>query len=509
MHEIPKIWPPISLLRHPTMPAMSLLIMLGLVLTLMTPVAVKVPASGLQLAASAGAYALGVTALALWARRGLDADGRIPEARVGPFLRRRRVAAVLLQVWIVAGAAGLLAIGWTPRIAGALGVAGWPLVDALISLTPFVLAVVWMWTLSYRHHLFIRRRLAERLAWEGRPVPPYWTRRQYLVFSLRHHLLFVLVPIGLMIFLSDVLNRYAAPAVARTGLWNRLSDRLAGWGVDLPARDLADLAFGIGIVVVALTVFLVAPMLVVWIWRTRSLGAGPLREHLAGLCRRLRIGFRDIRVWISDGVLANAAAMGLVGRVRYFLISDALLDEMEPPEVEAVFAHEAGHAKANHLFYCGLFAVSAALVSLAAAGALVSLVPALAGQEQYVALPLLVAAWAFGFGYVSRRFERHADVLAAWLIGPGDGRDGVIDPDAADTFARALERIGVLNGMSLRQRNWRHGRLIDRIAYVRHLGLTGGTRRDIDRRVRQIKVALWLGLLVGLGVLVGGPLLLG
>ena len=97
-------------------------------------------------------------------------------------------------------------------------------------------------------------------------------------------------------------------------------------------------------------------------------------------------------------------------------------------------------------------------------------------------------------------------MIGAWASGPGrpltePGVTG-IEPVGAEIFAGALQQVAWLNGVPPSRRNWRHGRIGDRIDYIRILGHTGGTRDEIDRLVRRIKVGLWAAALVGVALFV-------
>ena len=78
----------------------------------------------------------------------------------------------------------------------------------------------------------------------------------------------------------------------------------------------------------AMGVFLLMPAMIVRIWKTGPLPPGPLRDRLEDISRRLKLRYRHILVWRSGGMVANAGVMGIVGPLRYVLLSDALLEQM-------------------------------------------------------------------------------------------------------------------------------------------------------------------------------------
>jgi Zn-dependent protease with chaperone function len=431
------------------------------------------PAAVLYLA---GAVALGAFRTAL----SLRAIARRPDLPAGGS-RGTRVLGVLGQLWLVAGMGGVILAGYGQWVLYDLRLGRIPLAGEMSVLVPFLAALLIGWLLDYPLYRVIRLRVAQQQVPAGRQPRRPWTRREYLDYNLRHQVLFVAVPLGLVVLATDLL-RLLGPV---------LPEWIADWVVQG------------GAFLCAVGVFLVAPALIVRVWRTARLPEGPLRKDLLASCRDMKLNCRELLLWRSGGVIANAGVMGLIGRVRYVLLSDGLLEGMSEWEVKAVFAHEAGHILSHHLFYSMLFALSSATLCTAAADVIVHLAhlgPEWAGE--IITLGLLGLAWAFGFGFISRRFERQSDVIAAWSCGPqGPRGDGQISNEGAAIFARSLEHVAYLNGLSPGQWNWRHGSIAGRVAYVIWLGSTGGTRAGIDRVVRRIKWALWAATIVAGGIM--------
>src|SRR5581483_9722513 len=97
----------------------------------------------------------------------------------------------------------------------------------------------------------------------------------------------------------------------------------------------------------------------------KPLPAGPLRSRLEGTARRLGFRCNDILVWGTHGGVANAMVAGVVPWLRYVILTDRLMTELTPDEIEAVFGHEMGHAKHHHmLLYLGFLAVSVMLLGV-------------------------------------------------------------------------------------------------------------------------------------------------
>jgi hypothetical protein len=123
-----------------------------------------------------------------------------------------------------------------------------------------------------------------------------------------------------------------------------------------------------------------------------------------------------------------------------------------------------------------------------------------------IGLLVIQAAGALAlFGWISRRFERQADVFAVQHLSgsgvaaavpdsaevpdtPGAGpRTAVVTGEAVGAMQSALGRIAELNTVSPERRSWRHGSIAWR---QRYLGTLVGKPLEslaIDRLVRRIK----------------------
>jgi len=413
---------------------------------------------------------------------GMRALGRWDE-RSRSWRRRHSLLSAVAQCWLIAGLGALIALGYGRWVMEDLALEEVALLGKALVLAPFFAAVLLTWLLDYPFYRAARARVVAQEAEAGGAMRPPWTLGQYLGYNTRHHLLFIAVPVGLIVLLSDVLQFHVAPLLPQAG------------------GEYILLAL---MVATAAGVFLVAPMLIVRIWRTAPLPAGPLRRELEDACRQMDLGCREILVWRSGGTITNAGVMGLIAPVRYVLLSDALLDQMDPAHVKAIFAHEAGHILSRHILYAALFAVSSVLLCGAAGEFLMRGLDWSLWTGQTTILALLAATWAVGFGWLSRRFERQSDVIAAWASGerrPGDPPD-LVTQEGAAVFSRALERVGELNGIPARQRNWRHGSIAHRVSYVLWLASTGGTTGGIGRTVRRIKLGLLISFVLAIAITV-------
>ena len=381
------------------------------------------------------------------------------------------------------------------RITPVLQIAG----DTIV-LTPFLANVLVLWVFSFPLEQTLRGGAERGSVGAVSPRGSSWRFSAYLDFHLRHYVLVVAVPMMLILFTANLTRGYEST----------LQD-WSGW-VWTPEAILG---------VVAVGVFVVAPVLLRRIWRTTPLEAGPVRERLDLLCRRIGLRFREILVWKSDGLMINAAVMGVFAPVRYVLLSDALLSTMQPRQIEAVFGHEAGHVRHHHMQHFLVFAVVGwlgvagimeFLAWLATTSDAASSLSVLAVEG--VGVAATVVFWGVGFGWVSRRFERQADLFAARCATPAapdcpmpcsvhpdnqrtlDG-DGRVCATGAAIFASALDRVAVLNGIPHEERSWRHSSIGSRIRALMSMAGDPGRVARFERTVRWVKVVMLILAVVG------------
>jgi Zn-dependent protease with chaperone function len=385
----------------------------------------------------------------------------------------------------------------------------------------------------------IERRLREsttlRLLDAGQPVfaPP--TRRQYVILNLRHQVLLSLVPIGLIAVWTESLERVLSWVGSHKGAPGWL-----GWlAVHASDKEKMGLAYtGLQLAGVAV-VFALSPVVLRRVWDTVRLAPGPLRNRLVAICTRSGVSVRDLLVWRTHGTMINGAVIGLVGPLRYILLTDALLEHLPARQVEAVMAHEVGHARHRHMPWLAMsmltgITVALMVLSLGAWAALQLL--ARTGRAGFAdALNnsltldglLVMGSLVLGlgwFGFVSRRFEWQADAFAVqqlsrspappdsagptlWDVAPSPATvpDSPAEPDhvtheAVAAMTGALQSVAELNHMSRDRRSWRHGSIAYRQRRLRSIVGQPLGRVRIDRTVRWLKRGLAAALVIMIGL---------
>lgn len=394
--------------------------------------------------------------------------------------------------------------GWPGVVRRGFGLADFVLLDEALILLPFLLIQLMGWWGLYP---------AERALRLHRSHGPPDTLGRHLWLQSRQSMGMVL-PVAAVYGLGTDLVRSVWPE-SRSSPWEQ------------------PISLGImGLVVLAM-----APALVRLAWPTHPLPPGPLRDRLEQLARR--VGFRctEILVWDTDQGVVNAGVTGALPFFRYVLLTDALIEHLSPYEVAAVFGHEIGHIAHRHLVYFGFFILgSLGFLSVAEIwlGALpmpnwVSVSPtvALVGQT-IVALLTVGGYFVVVFGFLSRRFERQADVFGCRVVScglpdcpPHEDLDGRPDPSSSlprlvarrataatplcplgiRIFVGALSNVAMLNGMQPRKWSWRHGSIIRRIEFLEGLIGRPEDERRFQKGVNRVRLVTATLLLVALGVI--------
>jgi STE24 endopeptidase len=425
----------------------------------------------------------------------LGASLALGRPTVGQSVRRRRrlgrVASGLDWLAVAAFGVGLFALEWPRLIAWNFGLRRAVLADEALVLLPYLVAQIVIWISLYP----AERRL------RGEPHPAGVGRH---VLSRLRQTAGLLLPMLLLYGLGRDLLRWAAPSAAGA-----------------PLVQLAGLA------VMSSVVLLLSPAFVRLSWPMHRLEPGPLRDRLERLARRLGFRFSDILVWETGGTLVNAGITGPLPFFRYVLLSDALVERLDPREIEAVFGHEVGHIMHRHLTFFGFFLLgSLGLLSmletlvrngLGAAGLALApwaSHPRVAELVSLAAAGLVLAVYFFAvFGFLSRRFEWEADVFACRVVSCARAEcPPHRDPNAAELaepvpphlcpvgariFASALGTVAMLNGLEPRAPSWRHGSIARRIAFVEGLADQPEALGRFRGGLRRLRVTLALALVLG------------
>lgn len=230
--------------------------------------------------------------------------------------------------------------------------------------------------------------------------------------------------------------------------------------------------FGAAFSGVTLLVFIfLLPLLMRYTWDTEALSPGPQRSLLENIAKLASFRCKEIAVWRTGGLIANAAIVGVTPGTRRVFFSDALLSRLGPRELAAVFAHEMGHARRHHV---PLF-IAWAVAFFAGLDALVLELDPEGGALGGGLLAAGLALWLVGFGWLSRRVELEADLFALELLGEGHGLASALD---------AVSPVGP------QKSGWRHFSMQKRVAFLDAANRDAGVAKRLRRK---LGAARWLG----------------
>ncbi|HLH28186.1 MAG TPA: M48 family metalloprotease, partial [Acidimicrobiales bacterium] len=199
--------------------------------------------------------------------------------------------------------------------------------------------------------------------------------------------------------------------------------------------------------------------------------------------------------------MANAFVAGLSALWRYVFFTESILRGMSPEELDCVLAHEVTHAKKRHI----LFYLLASLAFSAFSGLLhegLSRVGVPSAAIQVLILTWAGLYWGLAFGYVSRRFETEADLVAARRVPAVEGAPPPYG--AARKMAAALERVADLNHAPRWAWSWRHFTIERRVDILLRSETDPATGLAFERTCDRFRAAALA--LVAAGVASGGLL---
>ena len=474
-----------------------------------------------SLAIFLGGYLLLVAGTGLWTRRlARRLEGANFSRSLDRFTHVFLVARIFIPIWFVIGIAVL---GWWQTVEKLLNSSRADLTQTTIGVVlgtlPAFLAWIGLWWSQYPAEVAFREQNVLNQLDLDLPVHRPPTFRSYFWTNLRLQLLFMVVPVCLIVLLHDLLRLGATLAIGTR------------WGINDVENPFTWL-------IAAGSVFFFAPEILRRVLHTEPLPNSPLRRRLESLCRRTGVKYRDILLWRTQNNVGNAAVMGFVPRFRYVLLSDLLIETMTEEQVEAVFAHELGHIVHRHMAWLVVFVIVLTLFNLGG-GAWVTRWMSGSGMSSEAAQGVVIGtAYLFKFlllfGFVSRRFERQADVFAARTMELS--RSGVPDVAASDmllaarqlgtevatvsavvpvleytsdyapghvgqygaaVFGSALHRVALVNNIPVKARSWCHGSIANRMQYLHDLSTDPTRTKKFDRFMLFLYGAMVFALFAG------------
>lgn len=233
-------------------------------------------------------------------------------------------------------------------------------------------------------------------------------------------------------------------------------------------------------VLLLIAILLLLPLAFQRVWRCQPLPCSPLKDRLDYLCRRSHFHHGGMLVWKVMQNATTAAIIGIFPRFRYILFTEPLLHAFPEEEVEAILAHEIGHAVHKHLLIYPFLFLGLPTIGIFLSPWIDQKPPIV---EYLIYAAILILYIRFLIGFFSRNFERQAD-LHVFAFGL-----------SAEPLTTALNRISYLNSLPLKKRNWHHGSLANRIAFLEKAEVNP---RLIKKHHRKMRYCLITFLLINL-----------
>ena len=351
------------------------------------------PAAVIALTLGPVAMAFSISAIGIW---WCDKRLTLGKSRRA-FIHADRLGRIARTFIVTSHLVSVLVLGWLGTVRSVVGDP--VLLDEIIALLPAVLGLIGTWWAYYPIDRRLHEALLIRQLDEGRPVYPTLTRSAFVLMQARLHLLLVLVPVLLIAGCTEVIGRATMAFDVNDEHW----------------------IVAVAKVVVGASVFMIAPLLARVILDVKPMPLGTLREALLEVCRRHCVKIRELLIWHTNGSVFNAAVMGITGRLRYVMITDALLETMHENQVRAVMAHEIGHVRRRHLPWMAVTLIACFIVVQFMVDFTLYIAQSARGLPegflvsngaQHAAAIVGVGLSFMLFGWVCRRFERQADTFA-------------------------------------------------------------------------------------------------
>ncbi|MFT3788856.1 MAG: M48 family metallopeptidase [Tepidisphaeraceae bacterium] len=461
-------------------------------------VTVAVTPTGIEPIVMLAGTACIVLVMVIWSRMVVRSQSEDPGRVTTRFQQAMLLARIGIVAWFGYALYNLGFGEWVESVLRPIAHLHVRLPGAILGTLPAMLGLTALWLAAYPVDQTTREHNVFTYLNDGIPVHAQPTLGQYVSNQFRLQILFTIAPLVPALLIRDIVAAGCSVAgMQLTELWEGTL-----WAVTIGAT------------------FVLAPVLLKWILRAHSLPDSPLRYRLLNLSKQLGVRCKDILLWPTGYTQGNAAVMGIVPQFRYVLLTDLLVETLDERQIEAVFAHEAGHVRHRHMIW---YVVFVAVFMLTLIGPVSSLQAVLedAGAGKSVPLDLVVglgsvAAALVIFGMLSRLFERQADLFAARSMeltsvngAAHSPLEIAVGPNGAATFIGALRRVAEINHMPAdhmpRRRaglgspmallletaqNFQHPKIPDRIDHVMQVSLVPDSTTHFDRRVMIVTITL-------------------
>ncbi len=226
--------------------------------------------------------------------------------------------------------------------------------------------------------------------------------------------------------------------------------------------------------------FIAAPPILIHSWGASPLESSENKTLILKELEQNRVSVKSIRLWPEE-VLPHSTAgvIGLLPGFRYLVISKKLIEFLNKDELKSVIAHEAGHLQKKHLMFFAFAMLGfMELSQLILTGVTMVFPQNPVVEETYLFIPFMLLGLLlflrFGFGFLSRNFERQADCNAL-------ARNGLLP------IANALFKVSWINAIDPERSNWHHWGIRERVNFLKQCEQEPQKIHQHHQRVRKIQ----------------------
>ncbi len=247
-----------------------------------------------------------------------------------------------------------------------------------------------------------------------------------------------------------------------------------------------------------LIVVFFGPLIIQKFWRCTPLESGIVRNRIESLCERAKVSFAEILYWpIFGGRMITAGVMGVQKKFRFLLITKAMLNYLNPEEIDAVIAHEIGHVKKKHLQLYLIFLGGYVLLSYLILDYIIyffvfstpvynfiissglNLSTTVSILISLIIITLFILYFRYIFGYFMRNFERQADTYIYTFF------------NTATPLISAFNKIAAGSEQPPDKPNWHHFSIQERISFLEKCENNRSWIKKQDQKIKK-SIAVYL-----------------
>jgi len=236
------------------------------------------------------------------------------------------------------------------------------------------------------------------------------------------------------------------------------------------------------------------PYILIQIWKCPPIPKNSEREILENFSKNAGVNFSDMVLWnLFDSTMITAGIVGFIKQFRYLLVGPALLKILDKDELEAVLAHEIGHIKNRHMFFYLFFILGYTIFSYGFLKIIYTFILSrdylfhilFSNNQNNSSLPAIISIiiillfilfyFRYIFGFISRNFERQADIFALELKGNAGG------------IISSLNKIAIAGSHSRTAPSWHHFSIAQRTGFLEDCQQNPGLIKRHHKRVTRIK----------------------